>query len=84
MIATAAGGRYSRPMDSTSALEALAVGVTAGVPVLLWGSPGTGKTSAVVALGEQGQWLLAGLNVVASNVFCLGAVLAGAALARWI
>ncbi len=24
------------------------------------------------ALGEQGQWLLAGLNVVASNVFCLG------------
>ena len=36
------------------------------------------------ALGEQGQWLLAGLNVVASNVFCLGAVLAGAALARWI
>ena len=34
------------------------------------------------ALGEQGQWLLAGLNIVASNLFCLAAVLAGAALAR--
>ena len=34
------------------------------------------------ALGEQGQWLLAGLNIVGSNLFCLGAVLAGAALAR--
>jgi CrcB protein len=33
-------------------------------------------------LGEQGQWLLAGLNIVVSNVFCLAAVLAGAALAR--
>lgn len=36
------------------------------------------------ALGEQGQWLLAGLNIVFSNLFCLGAVLAGAALARWL
>jgi CrcB protein len=34
------------------------------------------------ALMEQGQWLLAGLNAVASNVLCLAAVLAGAALAR--
>jgi len=34
------------------------------------------------ALMEQGQWLLVGLNVVASNVLCLAAVLAGAALAR--
>ena len=32
--------------------------------------------------GEQGQWLLVGLNAVASNVLCLVAVLAGAALAR--
>jgi CrcB protein len=31
---------------------------------------------------EQGQWLLAGLNAVASNVLCLAAVLAGVALAR--
>jgi MoxR-like ATPase len=43
-------------MDSSSALEALAVAVAAGVPVLLWGSPGTGKTSAVVALGATLGW----------------------------
>jgi MoxR-like ATPase len=38
------------------ALEALSVAVSARVPVLLWGSPGTGKTSAVVALGKQADW----------------------------
>ncbi len=34
------------------------------------------------ALMEQGQWLLVSLNVLSSNVLCLAAVLAGAALAR--
>lgn len=34
------------------------------------------------SLMEQGQWLLVSLNVRASNVLCLAAVLAGAALAR--
>ena len=34
------------------------------------------------ALIEQGQWLLTGINIVVSNVFCLAAVLGGAALAR--
>jgi fluoride exporter len=34
------------------------------------------------ALMEQGQWLLLGLNILTSNVLCLAAVLAGAALAR--
>jgi len=34
------------------------------------------------ALMEQGQWLLSGINVLTSNVLCLAAVLAGAALAR--
>jgi CrcB protein len=34
------------------------------------------------ALLEQGQWLLAGVNILGSNVLCLAAVLAGAALAR--
>jgi hypothetical protein len=43
-------------MGSETALEALAVAVSAGVPVLLWGSPGTGKTSAVIALGESLGW----------------------------
>jgi len=31
---------------------------------------------------EQGQWLLLTLNIVASNVLCLAAVLTGAAVAR--
>ena len=34
------------------------------------------------ALMERGQWLLVGANFVASNLLCLAAVLAGAALAR--
>lgn len=34
------------------------------------------------ALIEQGQWLMVGANVLASNALCLAAVLAGAALAR--
>ncbi len=36
------------------------------------------------ALFEQGQWLLVAWNVIASNLFCLVSVLAGAALARWL
>jgi hypothetical protein len=46
------GGR----VNNSVAVEALAVAVSAGVPVLLWGSPGTGKTSAVVALGDALDW----------------------------
>ena len=34
------------------------------------------------ALMEQGQWLLSAINIIGSNVLCLAAVLAGAALAR--
>lgn len=37
-------------------LEALSIAVAAGVPTLLWGSPGTGKTSAVVALADSLNW----------------------------
>ncbi|UBU12674.1 AAA family ATPase [Nonomuraea gerenzanensis] len=37
-------------------LEALSIAVSAGVPTLVWGSPGTGKTSAVVALAESLSW----------------------------
>ncbi|MCF6468592.1 AAA family ATPase [Nonomuraea sp. MG754425] len=34
----------------------MAVAVSAGVPTVLWGSPGTGKTSVVVALAEALNW----------------------------
>lgn len=34
------------------------------------------------ALMEQGQWLLTGINMVGSNLLCLAAVVAGAAIAR--
>ena len=43
-------------IDTSSVGEALAVSVQAGVPVLLWGSPGTGKTSVVRALGQALGW----------------------------
>jgi len=33
---------------------------------------------------EQGQWLLMMVNIIASNALCLAAVLAGAAIARWL
>jgi fluoride exporter len=36
------------------------------------------------SLVEQGQWLLMGFNVIASNVLCLVSVLTGVALARWL
>lgn len=36
------------------------------------------------ALFEHGQWLLVGWNVIASNLLCFLAVLAGAAVARWL
>ncbi len=43
-------------IDASAVGEALSVSVQAGVPVLLWGSPGTGKTSVVRALGEALGW----------------------------
>ncbi len=33
---------------------------------------------------EQGQWLAMAANVVANNALCLGSVIAGAAVARWL
>ena len=41
-------------LETTS--EALAVAVAARVPALLWGAPGTGKTSAVTALATALGW----------------------------
>lgn len=43
-------------MSAQTTHQALALAVTAGVPVLLWGSPGTGKTSVVRSLGESFGW----------------------------
>ncbi len=43
------------PAQSTTA-PALGVAVTARVPVLLWGPPGTGKTSVVQKLAEAAGW----------------------------
>jgi fluoride exporter len=33
---------------------------------------------------EQGHWTMFAANILANNLLCLGAVLAGAMLARWI
>lgn len=62
------------------ARDALALAAAAGVPVLLWGPPGTGKTSAVQAMADASGWPcetviasirepsdFAGLPVVASS-----------------
>lgn len=44
-------------MDGQStAVGALGVAIAARVPVLLWGPPGTGKTSAVRAMAEAAGW----------------------------
>jgi MoxR-like ATPase len=42
--------------DQATALQALVIAVTARVPVLLWGGPGTGKTSAVRDLASAMNW----------------------------
>jgi hypothetical protein len=40
------------PARSNPTVEALGVAVAARVPVLLWGAPGTGKTSAIRAMAQ--------------------------------
>ena len=49
-------GREVLTIDVESVVEALAISVLAGVPVLLWGNPGTGTTAMVRALGEALCW----------------------------
>ncbi|MGO9753718.1 MAG: AAA family ATPase [Solirubrobacteraceae bacterium] len=41
--------------DQAAAVQALGTAVAAGVPVLLWGAPGTGKTSVIRALAAAGE-----------------------------
>ncbi len=43
-------------MNGTSALDALGLAVAARVPVLLWGAPGTGKSTVVQQLAEALDW----------------------------
>jgi len=43
-------------INQAATLEALSVAVAARVPVLLWGAPGTGKTSAIRALAAAIGW----------------------------
>ena len=43
-------------MGQATAVEALGIAVAARVPVLLWGAPGTGKTSAVRAMANAIGW----------------------------
>ncbi|HVA06086.1 MAG TPA: MoxR family ATPase [Acidimicrobiales bacterium] len=50
--------------DQAPTVEALALAVSVRVPVLLWGSPGTGKTSVVRALADA--FGLASETVIAS------------------
>jgi len=40
----------------TDVVEALGVAVAAGVPALLWGAPGTGKTSVIRAIAAAAGW----------------------------
>jgi hypothetical protein len=42
----------SEPQAGNAAAEALGIAVAARVPVLLWGAPGTGKTSAIRAMAD--------------------------------
>ncbi|HET7487244.1 MAG TPA: MoxR family ATPase [Acidimicrobiales bacterium] len=42
--------------SQSSAVEALGIAVAAQVPVLLWGAPGTGKSSAVRAMADAIGW----------------------------
>lgn len=42
--------------SGSSTTEALTIAIAAGVPVLLWGSPGTGKTSTVRAMAAALDW----------------------------
>ena len=62
--------------DQATALEALSVAVAARVPVLLWGGPGTGKSSAVRAIGAAAD-VTFNLDVTLNRDHQVTAVFAG-------
>jgi hypothetical protein len=43
-------------IEQAATVEALSVAVAARVPVLLWGAPGTGKTSVIRAMASASGW----------------------------
>ena len=43
-------------MSQATAVEALSIAVAARVPALLWGAPGTGKTSVIRAMAQAMGW----------------------------
>ena len=49
-------GRTAGAQQHDAAVAALGVAVAARVPVLLWGAPGTGKTSTIRAMAEKMDW----------------------------
>src|SRR6516164_5849203 len=52
----AVGRRTAGAQVHDAAVAALGVAVAARVPVLLWGAPGTGKTSTIRAMAEKMGW----------------------------
>ncbi len=42
--------------DQAAAIQALGAAIVARVPVLLWGAPGTGKTSVIRAMADSAGW----------------------------
>ncbi len=52
MSTPAGNASASKPPATSPAAEALGIAVAARVPVLLWGAPGTGKTSAIRAMAD--------------------------------
>jgi hypothetical protein len=50
------GQGLASPAEQNPVVAALGVAVAARVPVLLWGAPGTGKTSTIRAMAEAIGW----------------------------